>query len=68
MRLEWPWEIDALIDWDIVGMNHYHSEGGRRLFVAMTKDGCCIKAEGPETSEIWRSLAVQAEQLQGNKD
>ena len=34
-----PWKSKALESWSIVGMNHYHVNGVRHLFVAMTKDG-----------------------------
>ena len=55
---EWtpPWAQGVLKDWTIVGMNHYHQNGERRLFVAMTKDGKCIKAEGKDNKLIWEYL------------
>lgn len=50
--------------WDIVGMNHYHVAGKKFLFVAMTKDGICIKEEGPIEDEkyIWNRLWNRADQ------
>lgn len=58
-----PWLHSALIEWDIVGMNHYHVDGRRYLFVAMSKDGRLIKCEGPESISylIWDSLVEQAQ-------
>lgn len=55
-----PWDRVELRGWSIVGMNHYHVGGIRRLFVAMTKDGRCIKAEGVYEPNVWRDLAALA--------
>ena len=41
-------------------MNHYHKDGERYLFVAMTKDGHCIRAEGAHAPSSWKGLADQA--------
>jgi len=51
-----PWMMSPLDEWDIVGMNHYHYGDSRALFVAMVKDGCCIKEEGPDDEYIWNRL------------
>ena len=59
MRLQFPWETDELILWDIVGMNHHYCNDNRYLFVSMVKGGRCIKAEGEEVS-VWRSLERQS--------
>ena len=63
MELPWLDETD-FAGWDIVGMNHYHVDGERRLFVAMTKDGRCVKAEGPDDSRIWHTLANEVEYIE----
>ena len=42
--------------WDIVGMNHYYIGKERRLFVALVKDGFCIKEEGPDDKYLWNRL------------
>ena len=55
-----PWMMKPLDEWSIVGMNHYHVNGERRLFVAMTKDGKCIADEGPDDSYLWDRLRRQA--------
>ena len=55
-----PWQKPPLGDWAICGMNHYHQNGERFLFVSMTKDNLCITAEGPDSPEIWEALARQA--------
>lgn len=47
-----PWKIKPLDEWSIVGMNHYHIDGQRRLFVAMTKDGHCVTEEGADDEYI----------------
>ncbi len=56
-----PWRHADLIDWTIVGMNHYREGSGRRMmFVAMMRRGHCIKAEGPDDGEVWFRLMAQA--------
>lgn len=55
-----PWKIKPLSDWSIVGMNHYHVDGERRLFVAMTKDGHCITDEGADDEYLWNRLCHKA--------
>jgi hypothetical protein len=56
----YPWQQPALAEWAIVGMNHYFIGGHRRIYVAMVKGDRCIKREGPDTAEIWLSLALDA--------
>lgn len=55
-----PWLGGRLKDWAICGMNHYHANGERFLFVAMTMDGKCITAEGKDDWSLWNSLQLQA--------
>ena len=55
-----PWMMKPLDEWSIVGMNHYSVDGERRLFVAMSKDGRCIKAEGQDDRFLWNRLWHQA--------
>jgi len=56
-----PWQDPVLREWSIVGMNHYHTlNGQRRLFVAMVKDGHCIKEEGADDEYLWNRLCHQA--------
>lgn len=60
--MNYPWKKGVLADWDIVGMNHYYEKGVRRLFVAMVRDGRCIKVEGPDEELVWQNLAYKATQ------
>jgi hypothetical protein len=55
-----PWQHPDLLGWTIVGMNHYREDNGRKLFIAMTRAGHCIKVEGPDDRELWDRLAVMA--------
>lgn len=55
-----PWKSGILKNWNIVGMNHYHQNGSRRIFVSMEREGRCIKAEGPDAAPIWYELARKA--------
>jgi hypothetical protein len=55
-----PWMMPPLDEWSIVGMNHYHVGGERRLFVSMARDGRCIKAEGVDDEYLWNRLWHQA--------
>lgn len=58
---ELPWQRPELKRWTIVGMNHYHMGGSRRLYVSMVWRGThCITAEGPDTAELWDDLARQS--------
>lgn len=59
-----PWKTKPLDEWSIVGMNHYHVDGQRRLFVAMTKDGHCIVEEGVDDTYLWNRLWHKATTLQ----
>ena len=56
-----PWNHIVLRPWSIVGMNHYHRDGRRHLFVAMTKDGRCIKAEGWDEALVFERLIAMAQ-------
>jgi hypothetical protein len=60
---EFPWNALPLEDWAIVGMNHYFVHGQRHLFVAMIKDGRCIKAEGINEQQVFADLCTAAEEL-----
>ncbi len=51
-----PWHDLLLSEWSIVGMNHYHVNGERFLFVALCKDGYCIKEEGRDDKYLWNRL------------
>lgn len=51
-----PWMMEPLDEWAIVGMNHYHIEGEKRLFVSMTKEGRCITEEGRDDKYLWNRL------------
>ncbi len=51
-----PWLQTPLDQWSIVGLNHYNKAGKKFLFVAMTKDGLCIKEEGPDDEFLWNRL------------
>lgn len=60
-RAPLPWHHPDLEGWSIVGMNHYHQDGQRRLFIAMTNDaGRCIQTEGPDAPALWVRLRVMA--------
>jgi hypothetical protein len=67
--LEYPWQDGVLNVWDIVGMNHYHVQGQKHLFVAMTRfdhirgKQLCIKAEGRDEQIVFRDLKLQAERI-----
>ena len=62
-----PWLRSILRDWSIVGMNHYHVDGKRRLFVALTKDGYCIVEEGPDDVYLWNRLLRKAQSIEEGK-
>lgn len=59
--MELPWQEDSLKEWSIVGMNHYRMDGERRLFIAMTRNGKCVIAEGPDDASVWWLLRERAE-------
>ena len=58
--MQFPWQARLLNEWAIVGMNHYHINGERHLFVAMVKNGHCIKEEGKDDEYLWNRLCRQA--------
>ena len=51
-----PWQRPPLNEWSICGMNHYHMNGKKYLFVSMTKGGKCITAEGTDDKYLWNRL------------
>jgi len=55
-RAALPWQDSILAEWSIVGMNHYHVNRERFLFVAMTKDGRLIQEEGKDDEYLWNRL------------
>jgi len=62
-----PWLRDPLDSWSIVGMNHYHQNGNKYLFVAMVKDSRCIVEEGLDDETLWNRLCEKAVAEGGNK-
>lgn len=58
-----PWQAGPLALWSIVGMNHYYVTRGRRLFVAMTRDNICIKAEGADEAMVFAELEAEARMI-----
>jgi hypothetical protein len=62
-----PWKIKPLDQWSIVGMNHYHVDDQRRLFVAMTKDGRCITEEGADDQYLWNRLCHKARAAESDR-
>lgn len=57
---KFPWNYHPLDEWSIVGMNHYHVDGVRHLFVAMSKGSRIIKAESSQEMDVFDSLMKQA--------
>jgi len=55
-----PWKESTLAQWSICGMNHYHVEGKKFLFVSMVKDGRCITEEGEDDIYLWNRLMHKA--------
>ena len=51
-----PWQLPPLDSWAICGMNHYNSDGEKRLFISMTKNGRCITVEGKDDRFLWETL------------
>jgi len=51
-----PWQNSPLNEWAICGMNHYHVNGEKFLFVSMVKDGKCITEEGKDDQYLWNRL------------
>lgn len=60
---EFPWNTPPLNEWAIVGMNHYFVDGQRHLFVAMVKDGRCIKTEGADEAKVFADLVAATQKL-----
>lgn len=58
-----PWERSELVNWDIVGMNHYRKFGRKWLYVSMTRGHECITAEGDDETGVWDVLSRQAAAL-----
>lgn len=55
-----PWKQGVLAYWNICGMNHYHMDGDKRLFVSMTRRDKCIVEEGIDNQELWDRLEAKA--------
>jgi len=55
-----PWQKSPLDEWAICGMNHYHVDDERFLFVSMVKDGRCITEEGLDDEYLWNRLCHKA--------
>jgi len=63
-KMVFPWHMEPLDEWRIVGMNHYTGYNGDYcIYVAMMKGGRCIKAQGEDTDKIWRKLVLKAKDL-----
>lgn len=67
-----PWKQKPLDEWSIIGMNHYYVSGQRFLFVALAKDGRCIKEEGRDDEYLWNRLwhkaTTEPSDIQGSPD
>ena len=63
-----PWQKPPLNDWSICGMNHYHVDGKKLLFVSMVKDGICITSEGVDNWVIWNNLSILADEYDSKKE
>lgn len=59
----YPWHIGLLKEWSIVGMNHYHANGEKFLFVSMQKGSKCITEEGEDCPHLWVNLLTKARVL-----
>lgn len=55
-----PWQQQPLHVWSICGMNHYHVDGERFLFVSMVRNGMCITEEGKDDEYLWNRLCHKA--------
>ena len=55
-----PWTWGPLKEWSIVGMNHYHVNGTRMLFISMTRGDYCITEEGEDDEYLWNRLCHKA--------
>ena len=60
-----PWVTGPLAEWAIIGLNHYHVDGVRHLFVSMGRKRRYIKAEGPDERAVFADLARQAREAAG---
>lgn len=60
-----PWAEPPLDEWDIIGMNHYHIQDCRCLFVAMTKGNRFIISEGPSDELVFIDLKRKAKLSSG---
>ena len=59
-----PWKHPDLVDWSIVGMNHYYVNGNRRrIFIAIVRDNYCVKVEGQDISATWEELRLKAQRI-----
>ena len=56
LEVVFPWNVPPLDKWAIIGMNHYHANGKRHLFVSMGRNGMFIKAEGVDEREVFEKL------------
>lgn len=59
-----PWHESPLDEWAICGMNHYHVNGEKFLYVSMTKDNVCITQEGKDEDILWLKLLNNARYVQ----
>lgn len=59
-----PWHDKGFDGWLIVGMNHYSVNGRVQLFVALTKNGRCIKEEGNDDEYLWNRLWHKAREAE----
>jgi len=58
--VELPWGAESLVEWKIVGMNHYTGYNGDEcLYIAMVKDGKCITIRGKDNFLLWDKLAAK---------
>ena len=57
------WQVGILSEWSICGMNHYHINGEKFLFVSMVKGDTCIIEEGSDNKDLWDSLTLKAKAL-----
>ncbi len=56
-----PFTDEIISSWSICGMNHYHVEGERYLFVSLVKDGRCVTHEGLVSDTLfWAKLRMKA--------
>lgn len=62
-----PWQQAPLDEWSICGMNHYHVDGEKFIYVSLVKDGVCIKEEGRDDQYLWNRLWHQADKLRVRK-